>query len=59
MRRFYNEPNSMILFNPHPGHLVVFLDMTLYNDCLCYSGFQQAANLVDKNPNESPGSLDQ
>ena len=32
---FYDDPDRMIWVNPHPPHVVAFLDKTLFDDDLC------------------------
>ena len=42
-------------FNPHPDHVVAFLDKMLYDDYRCRGGFERAENLT-KNPNQPQNS---
>ena len=46
-------------FNLHPGHVVVSLDKTHYDDYISLlGGFEQAANSGDKNVKKSTRTLD-
>ena len=46
-------------FNPHPSHVVVPLDKTLYDDYLSLlGGFEHASNSVDKKSRKFTGTLD-
>ena len=49
-RCFYGNLDriSLVLVQPHPGHVVASLDKTLYGDYLLRGGLEQATNSVTR-----------
>ena len=57
-RRFYNDPNWIIWVQPPPWSRSCVLEWDALRWLSLLGGFEQAANLVDKNSKKSTGTLD-
>ena len=57
-RRVYDDLVAWSGFNSQTGHVVAFLDKTLYDDYLCLMVTNKQRILWDKNSKEPTGTLD-